>query len=519
MVRAFTAGRRLPADVACRVALLAAVGWLIGYAVLTALSQDSPDRARFVGDIVYLVPIAACAVAAAVASRRLTGRHRRMWLLLAVAFTAQLAGECVWAGYDYLSPDGPPEPSIADLCYLTASSMTVVAVLVGFGGAGRLRHLRGLLDTMLIILSSGAMGWRIFIGPQLSADMGGADLVTVAYPVLDIVLLCGLGIVGIGGHRGVPASVRLVGLAGALNAGSDMVYTYLSVFSDYSSGSWVDVGFQASAVCSVVAAVVAVRLREPAAQRRAFDRGLTVLPVLTATLACFALVIVERSSAGTTSTLTLTIVGLLFLAVLGRQYLFVADRAALADQLRQAVLEQQRLAVTDGLTGLYNRRFLTAHMAAEDDAATAGPVSLLVIDLDHFKRINDTHGHPAGDAVLRESADRIAATCRASDVVARYGGEEFVVLCPDTGAAEARELAERIRRRIAEEPVPYGGTRIPASASIGIATRPRGDAGALMIAADQALYRAKAAGRDRVDAAVPAEEPSASAATIGRSRG
>ncbi|GAA0572866.1 hypothetical protein GCM10010172_66810 [Paractinoplanes ferrugineus] len=499
VARLSTAGRKILADVPTRIAVLAGVGWLICYAILTVLSEDNPSRAKFVGDVLYLLPIAAGAIAAAVAARRLTGRHRALWRLLAIAYGAQLAGELIWTGYDYLTPSGPPDPSFADVCYLTASVVTVAAVLVGFGGGGRLRQLRGLLDTLLLIASAGAMGWQILIRPQLSDGMALSNLFTVAYPLLDIALICCLGIVGIGGHRQLPLSVRLVGYAGGLNAISDMLYTYQLVFSTYASGSWVDVAFEASATCSFVAAVVAIRFREPAARRRTFDRGFTVLPVLTATLASCTLVVVERVTSGTTSVLTLIIVGVLILAMLTRQYLFAADRASLATELRHAVQEQQRLAVTDGLTGLHNRRFLTERMAAEAGSAPDGhPVSLLVIDLDHFKTVNDTYGHPVGDVVLRESAGRIAAVCRTDDVVARYGGEEFVVFCPAADESQARALAERIRQSITGTPIVAGGTRIPVSASIGVATRPAGAADSLMTAADQALYRAKTTGRDRV---------------------
>jgi diguanylate cyclase (GGDEF)-like protein len=253
------------------------------------------------------------------------------------------------------------------------------------------------------------------------------------------------------------------------------------------------VGFETAAVISGLAAVVAMRLPEPPAEPRSFDRGLTLLPILTSTAATFTLVIWEKTGTGTVGTPTLVIGGVLFLTVLLRQYLFTADRAALAEQLRQAALEQRRLAVTDGLTGLYNRRYLTDRMAE-----VSGAVSLLVIDLDFFKLVNDTHGHPAGDAVLRETAARIASAARAADVVARYGGEEFVVLLPDTAEDDAASLAERIRRRIGESPVTEAGLEIAVTASVGVATERSGDADRLMDAADRAVYQAKARGRDRV---------------------
>jgi diguanylate cyclase (GGDEF)-like protein len=488
------------ADRVCRQACLAGGGWLLLYTVLTWLARDSASLSRLVGDILYQVPIAASAVAAWYAARRLTGRHRGLWLILAVAYTAQLCGEAVWAGYDYLTTDGPPQPSLADAGYLTSSALTVVAVLVGFGGAGRLRHVRGLLDTVLIAVSVGALGWQMLIAPQLSGKVTASDVVNVAYPLLDVAMVGCLSIIGIGGHRAVPLAVRLVGLAGGLNAVNDMIYTYLVIFSDYDTGGWLDVCFETAAVIGFLAAVVAARRPEPPAERRSFDRGLTLLPILTSTVATFTLVVLEKVRTGSVGTLTLVIVGVLFITVLLRQYLFTADRAALAEQLRQAVTEQRRLAVTDGLTGLYNRRYLTDRMAE-----TTGTVSLLVIDLDYFKRINDTYGHPVGDSVLKETAARIAAAARDTDVVARYGGEEFVVLLPGTNEDEAALIATRIRDSIRAAPVIQLGLEIPVTASVGVATEHAEDTDRLMDAADRAVYDAKSQGRDRVSVA---REPS-----------
>jgi len=239
-----------------------------------------------------------------------------------------------------------------------------------------------------------------------------------------------------------------------------------------------------------------MRLREAPAERLQFDRGLTVLPLFTATTATFTMIIFDKVTAGVVGNLTLVLVGVLFLTVLLRQHLFVADRGALAAQLGEALGEQRRLAVTDGLTGLYNRRYLTERMTEHD--AGAGTVSLLVVDLDHFKRVNDTYGHVAGDAVLREAAARISSVCRSTDVVARYGGEEFVVLLPDTGEDEAHRLAERIRTTLRETPVAEAAGSIPITASVGAATRTGADIHRLMESADRALYRAKEEGRDRV---------------------
>ncbi|MEU8608614.1 GGDEF domain-containing protein [Actinoplanes sp. NPDC048791] len=494
-------------DRVLRATVGAAVAWMVLYTVATALCQGSPRAALFLGDIVYLVPLAAAVLVAGVAARRERGRHRRLWQLLAVAFAAQLAGESVWAGYDYLTADGPPAPSVADIGFLLSSTLMVVAVLVGFGGASRLRHLRGLLDSTLIMVSLAALGWHMLIRPQLTEAVVFADLVNIAYPLLDVVLLACLGIVGMAGHKSVPMTVRLVGAAGAVNAVSDMVYTYLATFSDYDSGSWVDVGFEAATVLCLLAAVVAVRRPEPPAEPRSFDRGMPLMPILISVTATSALVVFDKVGTGTVSDLSLIVIGVLFLTVMLRQYLFAADRAGLAEQLALAVTEQQRLAVTDGLTGLYNRRHLMT-MVERLGAAPAGrPVSLMVVDLDHFKLVNDTHGHLAGDAVLQAAAARITATARSSDVVARYGGEEFVLLLADTDGAEAERLAERVRQRMRETPVVIGGAAIALTASIGVASSTDGSVQHLMEAADRALYRAKAQGRDRVSTvAAPVRE-------------
>ncbi|GAA3341722.1 hypothetical protein GCM10020358_34170 [Amorphoplanes nipponensis] len=491
-----------------RVVVGAAVAWMAGYVVLTALGRDRPRLAMFVGDIVYLVPLVAGVLVAGLAVRRSRGRHRTLWRLLTVAFVAQLAGECAWAGYDYLTEDGPPAPSVADLGYLTASTVMVIAVLVGFGGAGRLRHLRGLVDSTLIIVTLGALGWRMLVQPQLTEAVTAADLVNLAYPLLDVVLLACLGIVGMAGHDSVPLSVRLVGAAGAVNAVSDMVYIYLAAFSAYDSGGWVDAGFEAASMLCLLAAVVAVRRPESPARPLSFDRGLPLLPILMALTATSALVVFDKVRTGAVGDLTLIVVGVLFLTVMLRQYLFAADRAGLAEQLARAVEEQQRLAVTDGLTGLYNRRYLMTQVERLGAAAGGAPVSLMVVDLDHFKLVNDTFGHLAGDAVLAAAATRIASAARADDVVARYGGEEFVVLLAGADAPEARSVAERVRRHLRETPIVAGGAAISVTASIGVASAPDGSVRQLLEAADRALYRAKAEGRDRVSAAVtPTADP------------
>lgn len=181
--------------------------------------------------------------------------------------------------------------------------------------------------------------------------------------------------------------------------------------------------------------------------------------------------------------------------------------------LRRLTDELRAAAVRDPLTRLLNRRGLTEGLQAHFRSRTAGPAQLLVADIDHFKRINDTHGHGAGDAVLCHVADRLRGTVRQGDLACRMGGEEFVVLCLDTEGAGAMRLAERLRAAIESMEVPVDGSQetIRCTVTIGVSHAFVG-ADALdraMQQADAALYRGKAAGRNRVE---PCEEAAAALA-------
>ena len=173
-------------------------------------------------------------------------------------------------------------------------------------------------------------------------------------------------------------------------------------------------------------------------------------------------------------------------------------------RLRENVQESIALAITDPLTNLYNRRYLTSHLATLMANAVGGrsDLCLLILDVDYFKRVNDTHGHDAGDEVLKEFALRLKKAVRGIDLVCRYGGEEFVVLMPDTDAMVAFRVAERIRTSVAMEPftIHRGHKTINVTVSIGLGILDPAMTGPneLMKSADMALYRAKNEGRNRV---------------------
>jgi two-component system, cell cycle response regulator len=188
---------------------------------------------------------------------------------------------------------------------------------------------------------------------------------------------------------------------------------------------------------------------------------------------------------------------------------------SLQDQIRAAKAQLETLSVTDGLTGLYNHRHFQDRLREEFRRSQrySDPVSLIMVDLDHFKQVNDRYGHPFGDKVLREAAALIRQSVREPDICARYGGEEFTIILPKTQVQGALVVAERIWRAMGEktymygEPAPEGASapgepiEIHVTASIGLAFYPSKDitsAEVLVRYADEALYRAKREGRNTI---------------------
>ncbi|MBP6014902.1 MAG: PleD family two-component system response regulator [Alphaproteobacteria bacterium] len=179
-------------------------------------------------------------------------------------------------------------------------------------------------------------------------------------------------------------------------------------------------------------------------------------------------------------------------------------RKRYSDRLRHSLQLSLEMAITDQLTGLFNRRYMSRHLSTliSNAGSTGKPISFLIMDIDYFKQVNDTHGHDVGDEVLREFANRISANVRGIDLACRYGGEEFVVVMPDTDMTFAYMVAERLRQSVADAPfrISQAPGQLPITISIGVTVSEgtSDTAEALLRRADQALYRAKRDGRNRV---------------------
>ncbi|GMV40013.1 MAG: hypothetical protein AMXMBFR64_17290 [Myxococcales bacterium] len=199
--------------------------------------------------------------------------------------------------------------------------------------------------------------------------------------------------------------------------------------------------------------------------------------------------------------------------------MLVIELGAVNQELDRLVRTLEKQAITDPLTGLYNKRHLWEQLGREvaRAARTARPLAAMFIDIDHFKRCNDDHGHATGDEVLRQVAELVARAVRRCDLVcgvdlgstlARFGGEEFVLVLPETDAAGAAAVAERIRRTVAEATFlgPGGTPKLQVTVSLGVSEYTKVDGGnfrGLLDRADRALYDAKRGGRNRVASCLP----------------
>lgn len=179
-------------------------------------------------------------------------------------------------------------------------------------------------------------------------------------------------------------------------------------------------------------------------------------------------------------------------------------RKKFQDALKSNYQQSLSLAITDKLTKLYNRHYLDTHLGnmVEQSVAKNKPLSLLILDMDHFKSVNDTYGHTVGDEVLQQLAGMILGSIRSADLAARYGGEEFVVLMPETDKEGALDVAERVRKTVEESPfkISHQVGELKKTVSIGVATLEPGEVAAhLLERADQRLYKAKNSGRNKVE--------------------
>ena len=484
-------GGGLPSRRACGLA----GAWLFGYAAATMLVAGSPVGREVLGQYVYAVPSVLAAVLWVRAVLRVRTRRR---VLAALAAVALALGNVIFAVYPLLAGTPTPVPSPADAAYVGAAVLLLAALLGTFTRATRLRWVKAALDTALVTVGVASL---IVAGLGLATPEEGLSL-AAAYPLLMAAVLACWAFVGLAGHSRPPCSVVLLGLVFFVQLPATLGYALADASGGgYTSGGWLDLLFQISHLLLCLAAV------SP-------DTGLSAEPIVVARdLGGLALVAGAAPALavagvdgwdGQVGHGPLALAAAVFVLLAARMLVSGADGRSVARALDRALSDMAALASHDALTGVHNRRFLddAIAIAAARALREGNPMGLLLLDLDHFKNINDRHGHQAGDEVLRQVARRLQAATRPGDVLARYGGEEFAVIAPGTDPAALTNLAARLCTAVRAEPVVLpDGRAVALTVSVGaaclhddIADRPE----ELVRLADSALYTAKATGRNRV---------------------
>ena len=398
-------------------------------------------------------------------------------------------------------------PSAADICYLLAYPVLTAGLYLLVRRRIPRHDLGGLLDSLIVTVALGLLLWVLLVEPTALGYQGSwtATAVALAYPAGDL-LLVGLLVRLITTPGGWNPSLRLLSVAVVLLIGADTTATALNLLAFDSASAFDFVWLMSYVVWGAAAlhpSMYAVAEPAPEPPARFSRRRLVALTL--AVLVAPVTLAVQQLVGRPLDVWAVVIASLLmFLAVVGRMKVAI-DQIVAANRLReQAQADLAHQAAHDPLTGLPNR---SAGLRLIDDALGQARLrgtraGLLFIDLDEFKRVNDTLGHGAGDAVLREVASLMRAAVRRGDVVARLGGDEFVVLLqPLDDEAAAVKVADRIVTALSRPIVVGNGYRVRIGASIGVAVGSEAgtDAETLLREADAALYRAKASGRSRVE--------------------
>jgi diguanylate cyclase (GGDEF)-like protein len=426
---------------------------------------------------------------------------------MGLAFFSWCVGDSIWFWFESIR-GVEPFPSIADAGYLCFYPLLLWGLL-SLPGAPRapLDRLKVWLDAGIVLLGGTMVVWYLVIQPTVADHESHLlnRVLAVAYPVGDLVVVFGIAVLLL--RRPAPGSRAALHwlVAGvSLFVVADVVYARLSLSDSYNGPGVPDIFWMlALAVCFLRSAAVQRRLA--ATPGELLDDGPATMRVSKLPYAAlavgygFMVWVAGREAVSPLNGLVIGAVGLTVL-VAARQMAAQQENLKLTNELAE-------LATLDALTGLRNRRSFFELSEREWTRAmrSNAPLSALMVDVDHFKQINDSLGHAAGDAVLVAVARRCQEELRSIDVIGRYGGDELVCLLPDSTTVDALAVAERLRTAVGGTPVSIGPGEVHVAISVGVATATAGCAslGTLLGQADAALYQAKQRGRDQVQAWYP----------------
>ncbi|MFD8309207.1 diguanylate cyclase domain-containing protein [Streptomyces sp. NPDC059690] len=473
--------------------------------MVTFLLTSSPARYMLAA-----VLSAAAVFAIAAGARRNRPPSVLAWCLFAAGMAPYAAADAIWGLYQVRRVE-VPFPGVADWLYLGSYLLFAAGlVILARQQSGRL-HWAGLVDAGIVTLGFATLSWAFIIAPYLHSRMSAWPLaLSIAYPAIDLVLLSMAARLMLTTHTHTPSSLLCLGWLLALLAADGLYYATQATTGTAIAENVSEVTWMLSSVLLGTAALhssVARPSRPAQDQERLPPRRLSVLIalILMGPLIVLADIGGIRDQPVDVTVIVAVMAGLSLLLMLRIAFLaqYAQDRAAaLAISLREQAELQQQLshqATHDPLTGLANRALLNERLESALGRCSADSCAgLLILDLDGFKDVNDTLGHPAGDELLIDVAGRLTNRVRAQDLVARLGGDEFALLVEDMDATALHAYTTRILAAFQDPFFLAHGRCIDVTTSIGARsiTGPTSPAEALRDA-DTALYRAKTAGKNQ----------------------
>jgi diguanylate cyclase (GGDEF)-like protein len=451
-----------------------------------------------ISDLAFL-PVSLAAAALAFRAGRqpmLDPKTARAWRIIAASFFLYWLGDVIWTLEQHLGSG--PFPSIADIAYVAFYPLLLWGIFAfPTGPKNATERTKLWLDGGTVLVGSAMLLWYFSLGPTAQATGSNflESAVSIAYPIGDLILLFGITRIlldrparGSGHALGILASGLLVLVLG------DVGFAHLELNGSYSGGDWPDSAFMIAQILTVVSAQYqywyASRGHHGLAVRTSEPRTFSPYPYA-AILASFLLVAIVAWNQA-----VYPIGGLMVGALIVTALVVARQIAALRENLK-LLRELQQLASTDSLTGIGSRRhfYELAEREFYLSRRSGRPLAAMMVDIDHFKSINDSFGHAAGDSVLQSVARQCTDGLRAGDLIGRYGGDEIVILLPDANLEAALSAAGRIRAQDVVVETPSGAVR--ATLSMGVAASGDcGDLAELLHRADLALYEAKQAGRN-----------------------
>jgi diguanylate cyclase (GGDEF)-like protein len=482
-------GRATAALIALAVAF---VSWQI-------FNWGGDDYTTLISDLVFLPVSIVGAVLAWRTSRHpgLDARTRRAWRIVGAAFFFYWIGDSVFSIEENVG--SAPFPSWADAAYLMFYVVLLWGVL-SFPTAPRTRadRTKMWLDTGTVVIGAYMILWYFALGPTARATGAGwfENFVSLAYPIGDLVLVLAITRILLGQPpRGVGHSLGILASGLLLFVVADVAFAHLSLNDAYAGGDWPDSLWMVAQVLMAVSAQYqywhtsrhgSTELEKPKL------RSFSPLPYATVAASFGLLAVVGWHEAAYP-------LGGLMLGAIGVTTLVVSRQITALRENLTLLSELHELASTDMLTGLQSRRHFFELAEREFYLARRHErhLSAMMIDLDHFKGINDTFGHAAGDEALQMLARTCRQSLRGTDLIGRFGGDELVMMLPDTDVEHAMEAATRIREALADATVEAEGRAFRFTISVGIATaEAAADLAQLLRRADRALYQAKQDGRN-----------------------